>query len=49
MNDLLNALTAWVATHPKVAIALSSLVAALVAAITQEATDWLGEITAPVD
>ena len=49
MERLINFGAAWVVKHPKVAVAISALVSALVAAVTQDLTDWLGELSAAAD
>jgi hypothetical protein len=44
MTNLLNAATAWIAAHPKVAVAISTLVAAITSAVAQDLTSWWSEL-----
>lgn len=49
MNDAINFATAWIAAHPKVAVAVSTLVAAVASAVAQDLTSWWSELGAAVE
>ncbi len=44
MNEVINYATAWIAGHPKVAVAVSALLAAVASAVAQDLTNWWSEL-----
>ncbi len=44
MNDIMDYATTWIAAHPKVSVALSTLVAAIASAVAQDLTNWWSEL-----